>query len=79
VEQVLGRQYHQAMGFILNSPPVVYLGPGPDAFGVHGAGGSLGMADLERGISFSYATAKTHSRMDNGPRARRLVDAVFSV
>ena len=79
VEQALGRQYHQALGFILNSPPIVYLGPRSEAFGVHGAGGSLGMADPENTISFSYATAKMHSRMDNGPRARRLIDAVFSV
>jgi len=77
IEVIMGRQYHQAMGFILNSPPVVFMGPNPQAFGHHGAGGSIGMGDRENAIAIGYAPSRMHSRMDNGPRARRLIDAAF--
>ncbi len=76
-EVIMGRRYHQALGFILNSPPVVVMGLNPRAFGHHGAGGSIGMGDREHGVSVGYAPARMHSRMDNGPRARRVIDAAF--
>ncbi|CAN5468822.1 serine hydrolase domain-containing protein [soil metagenome] len=78
VEVIMKRQYHQALGFILNSPPVVPMGPNPRAFGHHGAGGSIGMGDRENAMAIAYAPARMHSRMDNGPRARRVIDAAFA-
>lgn len=73
------RPYHQALGVLLNSPGAVHMGPNPRAFGHHGIGGSLGFADPDAGIGFGYAINKMHSVGDNGPRARRLIDALFSV
>lgn len=77
-EQVMGRRYHQAMGFLRNSPPVVPMGPNPDAFGHHGVGGALGMADPARGLALGYVMNRMHARLDNGPRAGSLVAAALS-
>ena len=49
------------------------------AVGHHGIGGSIGFADPDAGIGFGYACNKMHAVGDNGPRARRLIDALFSV
>jgi CubicO group peptidase (beta-lactamase class C family) len=73
------RPYHQALGVLLNTPAAVYMGPNPRSFGHHGIGGSLGFADPDAGIGFSYALNKMHAVGDNGPRARRLIDALYSV
>lgn len=77
LEQVMGRQYHQALGFIRNSPPIVWMGPNAGAFGHHGVGGSIGMADPAAGLSFSYVMNRMHARLDNGPRAGRLIKALY--
>ena len=73
------RPYHQALGVLLNTPAAVYMGPNPRAFGHHGIGGSIGFADPDAGIGFGYSLNKMHSVGDNGPRARRLIDALYSV
>jgi CubicO group peptidase (beta-lactamase class C family) len=73
------RPYHQALGVLLNTPVAVYMGPNPRAFGHHGIGGSIGFGDPDAGIGFSYALNKMHAVGDNGPRARRLIDALYSV
>lgn len=73
------RPYHQALGVLLNTPAAVYMGPNPRSFGHHGIGGSIGFGDPDAGIGFSYALNKMHSVGDNGPRARRLIDALYSV
>ncbi len=73
------RPYHQALGVLLNTAAAVYMGPNPRAFGHHGIGGSIGFGDPDAGIGFSYAVNKMHSVGDNGPRARRLLDALYSV
>jgi CubicO group peptidase (beta-lactamase class C family) len=78
-EMLQDRPYHQALGVLLNTPAAVYMGPNPRAFGHHGIGGSLGFADPDAGIGFSYALNKMHAVGDNGPRARRLIDALYSV
>ena len=49
------RPYHQALGILLNSPDAVYMGPNPALFGHHGIGGSIGFADPDARIGFSYA------------------------
>ena len=73
------RPYHQALGVLLNSPGAVFMGPNPRSFGHHGIGGSIGFGDPDAGIGFSYACNKMHAVGDNGPRARRLIEALYSV
>jgi len=72
------RPYHQALGVLLNTPAAVYMGPNPRSFGHHGIGGSIGFCDPDGRIAFSYACNKMHAVGDNGPRARRLIDAVYA-
>ena len=76
-ELLQDRPYHQALGVLLNTPAAVYMGPNPRAFGHHGIGGSIGFGDPDRRIGFSYACNKMHAVGDNGPRARRLIDALY--
>ena len=78
IEQLQDRPYHQALGVLLNTPEAVYMGPNPRSFGHHGIGGSIGFADPDGRIAVSYSCNKMHSVGDNGPRARRLIDAVYA-
>lgn len=78
IELVQERHYRQGLGVLLNSPDAVYMGPNPDAFGHHGIGGSAGFADPVDGIAFGYAVNKMHEVGTNGPRAKRLIDAVYA-
>jgi CubicO group peptidase (beta-lactamase class C family) len=73
------RPYHQALGVLLNTPAAVFMGPNPRSFGHHGIGGSIGFGDPDAKLGFSYACNKMHAVGDNGPRARRLIDALYSV
>ncbi|MBY0320518.1 MAG: beta-lactamase family protein [Reyranella sp.] len=77
VEIMMDRPYHQALGFLLSSPPLVWMGPGRRSFGHHGVGGSIGLGDPDAKVGFAYAMNKMHARIDNGPRARRLIEAVY--
>jgi CubicO group peptidase (beta-lactamase class C family) len=77
VEVMMERPYHQALGFLLTSPPIVWMGPGARSFGHHGVGGSIGLADPDAGVGFAYAMNRMHARVDNGPRAGRLIEAVY--
>jgi CubicO group peptidase (beta-lactamase class C family) len=79
VEQMQQRPYHQARGILLNTEQSVWMGPNPHAFGHHGFGGSIGMGDPDAKIGFSYACNKMHTRPDNGPRARRIIEAVYKI
>jgi CubicO group peptidase (beta-lactamase class C family) len=76
-ELMQDRPYHQALGVLLNTPEAVYMGPNPRAFGHHGIGGSLGFADPDAHIGFSYAVNKMHAVGTNGPRAARLIKALY--
>ena len=76
-EKLQDRPYHQALGVLLNTPEAVYMGPNPRAFGHHGIGGSIGFADPDAHVAFSYSINKMHAVGDNGPRARRLIDALY--
>ena len=78
IELLQERPYHQALGVLLNTPVAVYMGPNPRSFGHHGIGGSIGFCDPDRRLAFSYACNKMHAVGDNGPRARRLIDAVYA-
>lgn len=77
-EVVMQRSYHQALGVLLNSPPIVWMGPNIAAFGHHGVGGSIGMGDRENRIAIAYLPSRMHNRLDNGPRARRLIEAAYA-
>ena len=77
-ERLQDRPYHQALGVLLNTPSAVYMGPNPHAFGHHGIGGSIGFADPDARIGFSYAINKMHAVGTNGPRAARLIDALYA-
>jgi len=72
------RPYHQALGVLLNTPVAVYMGPNPRNFGHHGLGGSIGFGDPDAKLGFSYCCNQMHAVGDNGPRARRLIDAVYA-
>ena len=77
-ELMQDRPYHQALGVLLNTPEAVYMGPNPRAFGHHGIGGSLGFADPDARIGFAYACNKMHAVGTNGPRAARLIKALYA-
>jgi CubicO group peptidase (beta-lactamase class C family) len=72
------RPYHQGLGILLNTPAAVYMGPSPRAFGHHGIGGSIGFADPDAKIGFSYSVNRMHAVGTNGPRAARLIDALYA-
>jgi len=77
-EQLQDRPYHQALGILLNTPEAVYMGPNRRSFGHHGLGGSIGFCDPDAGIGFAYCCNKMHAVGTNGPRAKRLIDALYS-
>lgn len=79
IELLQERHYRQGLGVLLNSPDAVYMGPHPGAFGHHGIGGSVGFADPDAGVGFGYSMNRMHSVGTNGPRARRLIDALYEV
>lgn len=79
IELLQDRPYHQANGVLLNTPEAVYMGPNPRSFGHHGLGGSIGFGDPDARLGFSYCCNLMHAVGDNGPRARRLIDAVYEV
>jgi CubicO group peptidase (beta-lactamase class C family) len=76
-ELMQDRPYHQGLGILLNTPEAVYMGPNPRAFGHHGIGGSIGFGDPDARIGFSYACNKMHAVGTNGPRAARLINALY--
>lgn len=78
VELVQERHYRQGLGVLLNSPDAVYMGPHPEAFGHHGIGGSIGFADPVSKVAFGYSVNRMHAVGTNGPRAARLIDAVYA-
>ncbi|MEY4640442.1 MAG: hypothetical protein RLZZ227_436 [Pseudomonadota bacterium] len=76
-EALQDRPYHQALGVLLNTPEAVYMGPNMRSFGHHGLGGSLGFCDPDARIGFAYCCNKMHAVGTNGPRAARLIDALY--
>lgn len=78
IEALQDRPYRQALGILLNTPEAVYMGPNMRSFGHHGIGGSIGFCDPDAGIGFSYACNKMHAVGTNGPRAARLIDALYA-
>lgn len=76
-EIVMDRTYNQCLGFLRSSPPIVAMGPLETSYGHQGAGGALGFADPVNRLGFGYLMNKMHARRENGPRAGRLIDAVY--
>jgi CubicO group peptidase (beta-lactamase class C family) len=76
-EALQDRPYRQALGLLLNTPEAVYMGPNMRSFGHHGIGGSIGFCDPDARLGFSYACNKMHAVGTNGPRAKRLIDALY--
>lgn len=79
IELLQDRPYHQALGVLLNTPEAVWMGPNRRSFGHHGLGGSIGFGDPDARLGFSFCCNQMHAVGDNGPRARRLIDATYSV
>jgi len=77
-ESVMGRQYRQALGFLLNTPEDFEVGPNPNAFGLLGAGGALGFTDPDRRLSFGYVENRMHAAMGLGVRAPALLQAAYA-
>ncbi|MFN8026699.1 MAG: serine hydrolase domain-containing protein [Acidimicrobiia bacterium] len=63
-----------------------FMTPGPFSpmgggrtFGHYGAGGSLGFADPERGLSFGYVMNKMNAGLNDDPRSNGLIQALYAV
>lgn len=74
-DAVLGMPTAFGLGFM--RPPSLSLAAAPAAFGHPGAGGSLGIADAEKGFALGYVMNKMDMGLTGDPRARDLVAAVY--
>jgi CubicO group peptidase (beta-lactamase class C family) len=63
-------------GFML--PPMLSLAAGPRAFGHPGAGGSLALADPDRGLGFAYVMNQMRLGVTGDPRAQALLAAAYA-
>ena len=73
---VLGFPMRYGLGFAL--PPTLSSAAGASAFGHSGAGGSLGLADPDRGIGFGYVMNRMVMGATEDPRPRNLLRAVYA-
>jgi CubicO group peptidase (beta-lactamase class C family) len=64
------------LGFMLGHPRLP-LGPGPNAFGHPGMGGSLAFADPDRELGFAYVMNRVQSGMGGDARGFRLAAALY--
>jgi CubicO group peptidase (beta-lactamase class C family) len=64
------------MGFMTNSMFTPFAGPG--SFGHPGAGGSVGVAQPERGLAFGYVMNRMAANLASDFRAQRLLDAAVA-
>lgn len=70
-----------AFGLGFMRPSLTFLTPAAgwdDAFGHTGAGGSIGLGDIERGIGMAYVMNRMSDMVTGDVRAYRLVDAVYA-
>ncbi|MCA9831557.1 MAG: serine hydrolase, partial [Dehalococcoidia bacterium] len=75
VDRVLGRPTRFGIGFQLTQVER-RLGPGERTFGHFGAGGSLGFADPDTGISFGYAMNQGRAGWQHA-HIRKLIDVLY--
>ena len=81
-EATTGQQWRMGLGFMLNSPEFVRLGPSMNTFGHVGMGGATGFADPDNQLSFAYVTEHYHqpNKQDKsmtGQRLTRLISACY--
>lgn len=74
-DRVLGVPTRFGVGFAL--PPMLGAGLGPSAFGHPGAGGSLGFADPDAGVSFGYVMNQMKLGVSGDERTAGLVKALY--
>lgn len=75
IDRVLSRPSRFGLGFQL-AQPTRPIGPSPSAYGHFGYGGSLGFADPDATLAFSFITNRPGDRWRT-PRTYRLVAAVY--
>jgi CubicO group peptidase (beta-lactamase class C family) len=76
--EMTDRIFRYGYGFFLNEPLMSPMGINPRSFGHPGAGGSLGFADPENGISFAYSPSLMCAGGGLGERCAALVEAVYA-
>jgi CubicO group peptidase (beta-lactamase class C family) len=76
--EMTDRVFRYGYGFFLNEPNMSPMGTNPRAFGHPGAGGAIGFADPENGISFSYSPSLMCAGGGLGERCRALSEAVYA-
>ena len=59
-------------------PPAVSVAARPTAFGHPGAGGSLGLGDVDAEMGFGYAMSQMQLGLTGDPRSARLLEAVYA-
>ncbi|PCI54375.1 MAG: serine hydrolase [Alphaproteobacteria bacterium] len=74
-----GRNFRYALGFFLNTPELVSMGTNPNGFGHPGAGGSIGFADPEVGLSFAYSPNRMCAGAGLGDRCEHLIETLYKV
>lgn len=72
------RSFRYGLGFFLNKPPLLPLGPNLRAFGHPGAGGALGFADPENRIAFAYTPNYMCEGAGIGDRCTALIEAAYA-
>jgi CubicO group peptidase (beta-lactamase class C family) len=75
-DRVLGFDMRWGLGFMLTSDALPF-GPNPRTFGHGGWGGSLGFADLDARVSWSYVMNKMSPGTAGDTRGIRLVPALY--
>lgn len=77
-EDMVGNfHFRMGMGFLLNGPPVVDLGPNETSFGALGSGGILCFADRKARLSYGYVCSSGFSGLGTGPRNKMIIDALY--
>ena len=77
-ELMQDRPYHQALGVLLNTPePRCTWDPTRAPSATTASVARSGSRDPDARIGFSYACNKMHAVGTNGPRAARLINALY--
>ncbi len=78
VDPVTDRAQRYALGFFINTPEVLPMGPNPAAFGHAGATSSFAFADPDRRLAFCHSSNLLASGGGIGDRCEALIDAVYA-
>lgn len=77
VDAILNSPFRHGLGLVLSNP-TYNLNGNPNCFGGPGAGGSIGLGDPDVKVGFGYAPNRMANAVDEGPCAKRLIEATFS-